>query len=58
MGARYELGITYLEMGRCKRVHDLLSHAETIFAELGARHDLARTRRAFLEIGRADRPAA
>jgi class 3 adenylate cyclase/tetratricopeptide (TPR) repeat protein len=53
MGARYELGVTYLEMGRGKRAHELLIQAETIFAELGARHDLARTRRAFAEIGAA-----
>jgi hypothetical protein len=35
-----------------------LTQAETIFAELGARHDLARTRRAFVEIGRMDEPKA
>jgi class 3 adenylate cyclase/tetratricopeptide (TPR) repeat protein len=58
MGARYELGVTYLESGRRTRLHDLLNHAELIFTEIGARHDLARTRRAFLEIGLADKPAA
>jgi tetratricopeptide (TPR) repeat protein len=58
MGARYELGITYLEVGRERRVRDLLIQAEMIFSELGARHDLARTRRALVEIGRGDGPDA
>jgi class 3 adenylate cyclase/tetratricopeptide (TPR) repeat protein len=50
MEARYELARTQLEFGRRLREHDRLSRAEAIFAELGARHDLARTRQAFLEI--------
>ena len=58
MRARYELAITYLEVGRRKHVHDLLSQAELIFVEMDAQHDLARTRRAFLEIERVDGRAA
>ncbi len=42
LGARYELGTTYLEMGLRLRTRDHLEHAEQIFTEIGARTDLSR----------------
>jgi class 3 adenylate cyclase/tetratricopeptide (TPR) repeat protein len=44
MGARYDLGMTHLEMGRRLKDRVHLEHAEAIFAEIGAEFDLAQTR--------------
>jgi tetratricopeptide (TPR) repeat protein len=44
--ARYDLGMTLLEMGRCMSDSALLERAETIFSEIGAELDRA-TARAF-----------
>lgn len=44
MGHRYDAGMTCLEMGRRFGGRPYLERAETIFAEIGAEFDLARTR--------------
>jgi tetratricopeptide (TPR) repeat protein len=44
MGARYDLGMTHLEMGRRLNDREHLKHAETIFTEIGAQFDQAQTR--------------
>ena len=45
MGTRYYLGMSHLEMGRRLNDREHLQQAETIFAEIGAKFDLAETRR-------------
>jgi class 3 adenylate cyclase/tetratricopeptide (TPR) repeat protein len=45
MGARYDLGMTHLEMGRRLGDDEHLKQAEAIFAEIGADFDLAEARR-------------
>jgi hypothetical protein len=45
MGARYDLGMTHLELGRRLSDDEHLKQAEAIFAEIGAEFDLAETRR-------------
>jgi hypothetical protein len=43
--ARYEAGLTHLEIGRCFKERPNLERAEGIFAEIGAEWDLERTRK-------------
>jgi tetratricopeptide (TPR) repeat protein len=43
LGAKYELGVTYLEMGKRMRDSSHLKEAETIFKEIGATLDLSQT---------------
>ncbi len=43
LGARYELGMTHLEIGRLTGEHDRLESAQSIFANVGAQFDLAQT---------------
>ncbi len=43
LGARHDLGMTYLEMGKRTGDPHLLKRAETIFDEIGAKLDLAKT---------------
>ena len=45
MGARYDLGMTHLEMGRRLKDREHLTQAETIFAEIGAAFDLREAQR-------------
>lgn len=45
LGARYDLGVTYLEMGQRTGEGSYLERAETIFTEIGARFDLARVKK-------------
>ena len=45
MGMRYDLAMTHLEMGRRLNDREHLDKAEAIFAEIGAKWDLAETRR-------------
>ncbi len=45
LGARYELGLAHLEMGRWPGDRAHLERAAEIFSEVGAQFDLARTRR-------------
>jgi hypothetical protein len=45
MGARYDLAMTYLEMGKRLNDRDHLHQAEAIFADAGAESDPAETRR-------------
>jgi hypothetical protein len=45
MGARYDLGMTHLEMGKRLNDREHLKQAEAIFAEIGADFDLAEARR-------------
>lgn len=44
LGARYDLGMTHLEMGKRLEEHSHLEHAEAIFTEIGAELDLAQVR--------------
>jgi tetratricopeptide (TPR) repeat protein len=46
MGQRYDLGMTYLEMGQRLKEQAHLKRAEAILAEIGAEWDLARAREA------------
>ena len=46
MRSRYDLGTTYLEMGRRLGDRTHLERAEAILAEIGAAWDLARAREA------------
>jgi tetratricopeptide (TPR) repeat protein len=46
LGARYDLGQTYLEMGRRTGARTYLERAEQIFGEIGASLDLVEVRRA------------
>jgi class 3 adenylate cyclase/tetratricopeptide (TPR) repeat protein len=48
LGARYEVGAALLELGARTGRREPLVRAETIFAETGAQHDLARTRKHLL----------
>lgn len=45
IGMRYQEGLTHLEIGRFLRDMAHLQQAETVFAEIGAEFDLARTKR-------------
>jgi hypothetical protein len=45
MGLRYDLGMTYREMGHRLKDRTHLKKAEAIFAEIGAEGDLGQTRR-------------
>jgi glycine/D-amino acid oxidase-like deaminating enzyme len=45
MGMRYDLGMTYLEMGQRMKDNAHLERAEAFFAELGAEWDLGQTRK-------------
>jgi tetratricopeptide (TPR) repeat protein len=45
LGAHYELGLTHLEMGKCLGDPSHLKQAEAIFAEMGAKFDLAQARK-------------
>lgn len=44
LGARYELGMTYLEMGKRLGARADLLRAEAILTDIGARWDLAQVR--------------
>ena len=44
LGARYELGVTYLEMGRRMRDRACLERAEATFIGVGAALELAQAR--------------
>ncbi len=50
LGARYELGRTYLERGRYTGDAASLTRAEAVFAEIGAQWDLAQARRYSTEL--------
>jgi hypothetical protein len=45
MEARYELGLTHLEMGKCLGDPSHLKQAEAIFVKMGAKFDLAQARK-------------
>ena len=47
---RYDLGMTYLEMGQRLKERGHLERAEAIFAEIGADWDLAKAREALTQI--------
>ena len=42
IGARYQLGLATVEIGRCFKRHRELEHAAVLFREAGAGPDLAR----------------
>jgi tetratricopeptide (TPR) repeat protein len=50
LGARYELGLTHLEMGKCLRDAAHLKQAEMIFMEMEAKFDLDQTRKLLQKI--------
>lgn len=52
LGARYELGMTYLEMGKWLREPGPLREAAAIFEEVGAQFDLARARELLEEVSK------
>ena len=45
LGAKYEQGLTYLEMGKRLEDSTYLEYAESIFTEIGAKLDLAQTQK-------------
>lgn len=51
LGARYDVGVTDLEMGRRLETREHLERAEALFTELGAEWDLAKARQLFIESG-------
>jgi hypothetical protein len=51
MGQRYDLGLTYLELGRRLGERAHLERAEAILSEIGAERDLAQAREVLEEMG-------
>jgi hypothetical protein len=56
MEARYELGLTHLEMGKCLGDPSHLKQAEAIFVEMGAWFDLDQARELMQRLDGASSP--
>lgn len=53
IGAKYELGITYLEMGEYLGSSNYLKQAEEVLGSMGAKYDLAQAQKSLSLVGRS-----